>query len=120
MPAPVTRLMSELSGLVDRARFDAASTTDEHAALAWALADAALDRLGPSWRVRLFPVRHPLRAVRRLRATRGQPRRRTPWQGEVPDSALVTDRRRGSRRVPGLRDRGAHRHRLDRRRLPGP
>ena len=86
----VTRLMSELAGLVDRARFDAPSTTDEHAGLAWALADAALERQPMTWRRRAAPLLHPRRAVRRLRATRGLPRRREPWTGEVPASSLVT------------------------------
>jgi transglutaminase-like putative cysteine protease len=86
----VTRLMSELAGLADRARFDAPSTTDEHAGLAWALADAALERQPMTWGRRLGPLLHPRRAVRRLRVTRGHPRRRQHWTAEVPASALVT------------------------------
>ncbi len=82
--------MSELAGLVDRARFDAPSTTDEHAGLAWALADAALERQPMTWRRRFGPLLHPRRAVRRLRATRGQPRRREAWSAELPASSLVT------------------------------
>ncbi|MET0325270.1 MAG: protein kinase [Ilumatobacteraceae bacterium] len=91
VPPPVTRLMTELTGPVDRARFDAPSTTDDDAGLAWALTDAALDRLPPSWSVRLAPIRHPRRALRRLRATRDRPRRRERWTAEIPASALVVD-----------------------------
>ncbi len=86
----VTRLMSELAGPVDRARFDAPSTTEEHAGLAWALADAALERQPMTWRRRMAPLLHPRRAVRRLRATRGLPRGRQAWSAELPASSLVT------------------------------
>ena len=91
VPAPVTRMMTELAVIVDRARYDGERATGDDAGLAWALADECLARLPGGWPVRVAPVRHPRRALARLRLTSRVPRRRDRWTGEVPASAAVLE-----------------------------
>lgn len=91
VPSPVTRLLTELAVLTDRARFDPESTTSDHAGVAWAMADAALARSPMTAGVWAGPLRHPRRSLARLQSTRGQPRQRQPWTAELPESALVTE-----------------------------
>lgn len=91
VPAPVTRMMAELAGVVDRARFDGEHATEDDAGLAWALADESMARLPEGWLVWSAPLRHPRRAVARRRLTKGMPRNRRRWTGEVPASAAVLD-----------------------------
>lgn len=91
VPAPVTRMMGELAGVVDRARFDSDHATAADAGLAWALADESLARLPEGWPVWSAPLRHPRRAIARLRLAKGMARTRRRWTGEVPASAAVLD-----------------------------
>lgn len=91
VPAPVTRMMGELAKVVDRARFDGDHATDDDAGLAWALTDESLARLPEGWLVWSAPLRHPRRALARLRLTKGMPRQRRRWTGDVPASAAVLD-----------------------------
>lgn len=87
--APVTPMMAELATIVDRARFGGDRATAADAGTAWALADECLARLPAGWAVATAPLRHPRRAVARLRLARGAPRRPSRWTGEVPPSAVV-------------------------------
>jgi serine/threonine protein kinase len=91
VPVPVTTMIGELAGLVDRARYDRDRATPADAGLAWAFADEILARMPRGRSVRIAPVRHPRRALRRLALTRGQPRRRDRWTGVVPPSAAVLE-----------------------------
>ena len=91
VPAPVTRMMSELAVIADRARYDGEGASTDDAGLAWALADECLDRLPTGWAVRTAPLRHPGRALARVRSTRGLARRRRRWTGVIPESAVVLD-----------------------------
>ncbi|MFV0308917.1 MAG: protein kinase domain-containing protein [Desertimonas sp.] len=101
-PGSVSRLMSELAVLADRAHFDAAATTDDDADLAWGIADEVLRRLPSGARVRLDVVRHPGRAWRRWRSTAHEPRRATAWTAGVPSTMLV-EGAEGLPSIPGYR-----------------
>jgi len=103
VPMPVTNMLGELAGLVDRARFGDEADDDgaggagddtageDRAGLAWALADESLARLPTGRRVRLGPLRHPGRAWARARLAHGMPRRGRRWTGVVPEWTSVLD-----------------------------
>lgn len=90
LPVTVPRLIEGLAPIVDRTRYSGTPATDEDAALAWGYAVAILERLPRSPALRLVPLRHPGRALDRLRSTRGVRRRRTAWHAPLPDTALLT------------------------------
>ncbi len=92
VPATVPRLVRGMAPLVNAARYAGTPPTDEDAALAWAHADAILERLPVSRTARLTPLRHPARALDRARAARRIPTRRAPWRGELPASAALSSR----------------------------
>jgi serine/threonine protein kinase len=79
-----------MAPIVDRARYSGVPATDADAALAWAHADAVLERMPPTRAVRTAALRHPGRMRERLRSTRGLARRREAWRGTLPDTSLLT------------------------------
>ena len=89
VPVIVPRLVETMAPIIDRVRYSGTPATDADAGLAWAHADAILERLPRTRAVRLAPLRHPGRALRRYRSTSGQATRRSAWQGALPDTALI-------------------------------
>ncbi|HUP87510.1 MAG TPA: transglutaminaseTgpA domain-containing protein [Acidimicrobiales bacterium] len=92
VPVVVPRLLEAMAPIVDRARYSGAPSTHDEARLAWAHAEAVLDRLPSSGAVRTAPLRHPGRMRERVRSTRDVARRRHRWRGELPDTSLLTAR----------------------------
>lgn len=89
VPVVVPRLLETMAPIVDRVRYSGAPAAEADAELAWAHADAVLERLPRTRAVRTAPIVHPARALARWRSTAGQPTRRAAWKGALPDTALV-------------------------------
>lgn len=90
LPPTVPRLVAAMAPLVDEARYRGEPVADETAAMAWAYAVAIVERLPTTWRDRLAPLRHPRRALERLRDARRVATGPTTWRGALPATALVT------------------------------
>lgn len=86
---PATRLMTDMSKIVDHARFDRDTLGDDDAATAWAFSAAICKLVPHDRRSRVAPLRHPLVTFKRFRATIGVRLRSSAWHGALPPESLV-------------------------------
>lgn len=89
VPLVVPRLLEGFAPLVDSALYSGVPCDDVDAALAWAYADAIIERVPRPRSARLVALRSPRLAAERLLSTHGISLRRRPWRGRLPDTALV-------------------------------